>query len=184
MYLKLLPALLLGCQVHAATIDLGEDRTSSLEGFAYSDLNGITTNKQFSFDLLFNKNVHVLKGTTFFSVGLDFQCSPTNFLTGTASLLDFNGQVITSGVMGSFITDDGFMVAGFYPFITSAYDFYGVHFDLNVPETDILKGEFYLSGQLREFRIGSFVPDEGSTVTLLLITLVFLFFFYDPEATS
>jgi len=184
MNLKWLPALALATQLQASTIDLGEDRRSTLEGFTFSELNGSTPSRQLSFDLLFNKQVHVIKNSFFFSAGLDFLCSPTNFLTGTASLLDINGQVIASGVMGSFTTSDGFMDVGFYPFTNEAYDFYGVHFDLNMPETTIVQGEFYLSGQGKLFRIGTNVPESGMTITSLVIALIILLAFYDQKTIS
>ncbi len=183
MNLKWLPALVLATQLHAATIDLGEDRRSALEGFTFSDLNGPTPSRQLSFDLFFNNSVHVFSNTLNFSLGLEFLCSPTNFLTGSASLLDASGQTTLSCETGSFITSDGFMVIGFYPFTNESYDFYGVHFDLNIPATTIFQGEFFLSGQNKLFRIGTNVPESGMTITLLVMALIILLAFYDQKTT-
>ena len=171
----LIPALLAATQLHASLIDLGPDRLSYIEGFAFNELNGQST-KHVSFDLLFNTSVHAFRNTSpNFEVGLDFltstQGSP-NFLTGTGTLLDANGNAICAPrPLASFVVDNGIVSVGMYPFyvdktgklatdIDRPLDFYGVHFDLNLPSDTIVAGDFYIStpNYAGRFRIGPHVP--------------------------
>ncbi len=179
-------ACLIAGSVQAATIDLGPNRMSYSEGFAFNELNG-QTGGHISFDLTFNNNVTVLRSTSNnFEVGLSFLTGNPQFITGTGYLLDANGNPLC-GVrpLASATTDNGFMFVGLYPMymdetgttatdLSKPFDFYGVHFDLNLPETTILEGSFWIStpDYAGKFRIGPQVPETGATLPLFVLAML------------
>lgn len=191
MKTQLIAACLIAGSVQAATIDLGPDRMSYSEGFTFSELNG-SSGGHVSLDLTFNNNVSVFLATSNnFEVGLTFSTSDPKFITGSGFLLGIDGNPIC-GIrpLASATIDSGFMFVGLYPMymdetgrtatdLIKPFDFYGVHFDLNLPDTTILGGSFWISTPeyASKFRIGPHVPETGASLPLLVVAMLGLFLF-------
>lgn len=177
----------------ADLFDLGAIGTSYFRSYDFGQLNGTSLNGQtVSFDLNFNNSVHLFSRTeSSFLIGVGFQTNGSNsgFGMGSGYILDALGNPMCAmRPLGSARNDTGLFFVALFPLwadetgllatdITRPLDFYGVHFELILPDNDlrILSGELVLSTvdftqngtRTQGFRIGPHVPDSGSTIFLL-----------------
>lgn len=187
----------LATQVHASLIELGPGRLSYTEVFPFHEFNG-AVNQHVSVDLMFDNNIHLFTHTSqWFLIGLTFLAKDPQFLEGTGYLLDINGNQL-GGVRSAAgaIGDDGSEITGIFPLIgtpggalatdiSRPLDFYGVHFDFDIPDEPIIDGIFYMTtpDYGESFRIGPHVTDNGTTLMLFLLSLIGLVL-YDKKANS
>jgi hypothetical protein len=147
------------------------------------------------------------EGRPAFYSSLFLQTSATTspgFLVGNGYVTDANGQQY-SGLVGRAMGDDGTTYLGLFPFwndigpipgIATPLDIYGIHYDITLPttaQTEIVSSQLGIFGlEISNREGGPFstigigpgipdqippVPDAGSTLLLLAIPLILLFFY-------
>jgi len=161
----------------------------------FSDLNGVSLSGQtLSLDFIFSPGqfVRLFSVTSDLDVALKLQ---TNFsgvvglVSGTGFLSDQQGNPLQSPeILGSASSSNGGLFAGLFPLDPGTgvpnrpFDFFGVHFELTLPNNpsfQITGSDFELldSGLNGPFGVGpgipaDLVPDAGGTLFLLALGLV------------
>jgi hypothetical protein len=174
-------------------IDLGSSPSLKWHTSASFDrLNGISLEGQrLSINILFTNNefarLFTVTSRSFISL-LTLQTNRSGrvgFLDGTGFLLDQQGNALTTPEdLGRASDNHGSMHVGLFPFfsgeLNTPVDFFGIHFDLILPDhpwVTITGGEFGLISEPgRVFGIGpgvppDIVPDAGGTLLLLGISV-------------
>jgi hypothetical protein len=166
--------------------------TNEIDRIAFSDLNGTPVAGTLSVDFVFSNdafvrlfNYYIVPGgsvqgigtSSFLDLGLRLQTSGSGlvgFLQGTGYIIDRAGNPIPGyGVVGSASSDQGGLFIGLFPLLRDKngtpnsdllrpLDFYGVHFDLILPQSSSLivtGADFAITdGGGGEFGIGPNIP--------------------------
>lgn len=199
----LIAVIMLACgSARATTFDIGPNGSDYTRRFDFGQLNGTGLNGQtVSFDLNFNNNVHLFKGTIpDFLFSFSFQTNGadnTGFATGSGYVLDSLGdRMCGTRPLASARTDDGRLFIGLFPLfddsgngflatdITRPVDIYGLHLDLILPDTGLTitggglaffaEDDFGYRAEGFGFRVGPHIPETGSTALLLTVGIAAL----------
>jgi len=182
---------------HTITSETSPSSFNALQG---THLGGQSISLDVSF--LNNEFVRIFSVTSWtFDASIKLQTNGSGllgFLDGTGYLVDINGNAIPGyGITGSASGSDGSLILGFFPLLKDKdgthntdllrpFDFYGIHYDLILPNVNDPSIIFVTTGQFTlfsdpggPFGIGpglpaDIVPDSGSTLFLLGTALLLI----------